>query len=71
MYPSGASEPTVVCKEPLFVDERWFLMNSFIQEAPIGKRMVVKFYNYANTMRTCTNTMRTAKDTLRIPLDAA
>ena len=32
MYMSGAFEPTVVYKEPLFVDEHRFLMNVFIRE---------------------------------------
>ena len=35
MYPSCGSEPTVVHKEPLFVDGRCFLTNVFIREAPI------------------------------------
>ena len=30
---------------------------------PRAQRMAVKFYNYTNTMRTCTDTMRTANDT--------
>ena len=30
MYPPGASEPTVVYKEPLFVDERSLLKNVLI-----------------------------------------
>ena len=30
MYPSGASEPTVVYKEQLFVDEHWFLMKWYM-----------------------------------------
>ena len=33
--------------------------------------MVVKFYNYTNTMRTYMDTMRTANDTPRIPVHAA
>ena len=32
---------------------------------------VVKFYNYTNTMRTCTDAIRTANDTPRIPVHAA
>ena len=35
MCPSGASQPKVVYKEPLFVDEHQFLMNVFIREATI------------------------------------
>ena len=43
MYPSGASETTVIYKEPLFVDEHnWFLMNVFIREAPIEKNVASK-----------------------------
>ena len=31
--------------------------------------MVVKFYNYANSMQTCTYTTRTANDAPRIPVN--
>ena len=33
--------------------------------------MVVKLYNYTNTMRMCMDTMRIANDTQRIPVHAA
>ena len=32
--------------------------------------MVVNFYNYANTIPTCTDTLSTANDTPRIPVHA-
>ena len=35
------------------------------------QRMVVKFYNYTNTVRTCTDTMRTVNVTKRIRVYAA
>ena len=82
MHPSGTSEPTVVYKEPLFVDEALFLMNGLIREGPIEENSAsecirtvaatyyCKIYNHANMMRTFTDTTRTANDTLRIPLHA-
>ena len=39
MYPYGASETTVVYKEPSFVDENWFLINVFIREALIEENI--------------------------------
>ena len=86
MFPSGASEPTVVYKEPLFVVEHWLLTNVFSREAPIEKNiasecvrtvatcMVIKCYNCAKTIWTCTDTMQTGNDTpriRRIPVHAA
>ena len=60
-----------------------FFMTVFIRRAPVEdnialegvrivpQRMVVKFYNHTNTMRTCTDTLRFANDTWRIPVYAA
>ena len=54
------------------------MINVFIREAPIEENIVsecirtvaatygCKFYNYANTMRTCTDTMRTANDLINV-----
>ena len=68
MHPSGASEPTVVYKDPLFADEHWFLINVFIRETPteennasectrtVAERMVGKFYSCTNTKRMSTDT---------------
>ena len=78
MYPateSGQSE-----SEPFVIDD-YFLWLFSLEEhqwkiiphrnASVPKRMVVKVYNYTNTMQTCTDMMRTANDTLRIPVHAA
>ena len=79
MYPateSGQSE-----SGPFVIDD--YFLTVFIRRAPVedntasqGIRTVAptygcKFYNYANTIRTCTDTMRTANDTSRIPVHAA
>ena len=66
-----------------FVIDDYFFMTVFVRRPPVkhntssecirivSQRIVVKFYNYTNTMRTCTDTMRTANDTPRIPVHTA
>ena len=48
MYPSDASEQTAVCKEPLFVDEHWFVMIFFIREALIQVNIGMHPYRSRN-----------------------
>ena len=53
-YPSGASEPAVVYKEPLFVEEHIdFLMNVFIRGAPIEKNIASKCIRTVAAMYGC------------------
>ena len=42
-----------------------------IVAATYGCKILQLFYNFTNTMRTCTDTMRTVNDTPRIPVHAA
>ena len=53
MYPSGASEPTAVNKEPLFVGEQWFFMNAFIPEALMEKNIASECICTAAAMYGC------------------
>ena len=79
MYPATESGQTKVDHLLLTI----IFITVFIRRAPVedntelecicavAQRMVVKFYNYTNTVRTCTDTMRTANDTPRIPVPVA
>ena len=53
MYPSGASEPTVVYKEPLFVDEHGPLMNVFIWEEPTEENIASEWIRTVAATYSC------------------
>ena len=77
MYPateSGRSE-----SGPFVIDD-YIFMTVFIRRVPVEASEWIrtaaatydyKFYNYMNTIRTCTDTIQTANETPRIPVHAA
>ena len=77
MYPSGVSQPTIVHKESLFVDEHWFLLNVFIREALIEENIAsecigtVAATNGRKILQLCEYDANGEWDTPRIPVHAA
>ena len=82
MYPATESDAKVVSKEPLFVDEHYFFMTIFIQEAPIEENTtserictvatrygckILQLYEYEVNEY---DAKQTENDTLRVPAQA-